>query len=300
MSSEDAEHQPVEEHVEEHVENAPAEETVADDDEQVAAHDEELHGDAQAAPAEEQAPAAAGEAAEEDEGAQEEELVEENLADPRVFKMAAREVDECYMSVIRGLSAFGQEDEEVFKNAVDICNDIISMEQNLFSEPPSYVADYIATYRAKTDAYNSSVQPRQTIPTAEGTPRDWEERRAYVDPGVPLMLPYDADRFKREHPDRAQSEGTYHDLFYGDGSKVVFEPPADNKRKQIEEEQKRTYHPSRKAPVSFEPQQKKPMRVSADFVPSCAEVDQPQNPRHSNSVKKAAAKKGQRKSVSKK
>jgi ribosomal protein L12E/L44/L45/RPP1/RPP2 len=290
MSSEDAEHQSAAEHVE----NAPVDETVPNAEEPVAAPQEAAQDETSAEPVEAHEGNAAGENA-----GEENDEAGEDLADPRVFKMAAREVDECYMTVIRGLSAFTQEDEELFKNAVDICNDIISMEQNLFSEPPSYVADYIATYRAKTDAYNSTVQPRQTIPTAEGTPRDWEERRAYVDPGVPLMLPYDAERFKKDHPKRAQSEGTYHDLFYGDGSKVVFAPPADNKRKQIEEKQKNTYHPSRRPPLSFEPQQKKPLRVSADFVPSCAEVKNPQKVRHTKPVKKVQSTKGKRKSVSK-
>lgn len=293
MSSEEAEHQPVEEQVE----NTQKDEIVSNDEEQVAAPEEEPHAAADNEPAQEPEPAA--DAAEGDAG-EEEEGEEEYLSDPRIFKLASREVDECYMSVIRGLSAFSQEDEEVFANAVDICNDIITMEQNLFSEPPSYVADYIATYRANTDAYNSSVQARQTIPTAEGTPRDWEERRAYVDPGVPLMLPYNAERFKKEHPERAQSEGTYHDLFYGDGSKVVFEPPADNKRKQIQEEQRNTYRPSKQQPRSFDPPQKKAMRVSADFVPSCAEVTDPHRVNRAKPAKSTQPKKAQRKSVSKK
>ncbi|KPA79485.1 hypothetical protein ABB37_05317 [Leptomonas pyrrhocoris] len=295
MVSEEGVHEPVEEHVE----NAPADETAHNADEQIDNTEAELQGDAQPELAEEQNANAVGEnAAEENDGVVKEQLGGGDLSDPRVFKMAAREVDECYMSVIRGLSAFCQDDEEVFGNAVDICNDIITMEQNLFSDIPSYIADYIATYRAKTDKYNNSVQPRETIPTPEGPPRDWEERRAYVDPGVPLMLPYDAERFKKEHPERATSEGTYHDLFYGDGSKVVFEAPEDNKRKKIEEEHQKAYHPPRQAPLSFEPQKKKPMRVSADFVPSCAEVKDPQPAKRTKPVAKAQPKNVQKKSVS--
>ncbi|KAL7701711.1 hypothetical protein N2W54_007277 [Lotmaria passim] len=290
MSSEEVEHQPVEEHVE----DAPAEKAAPNVEEQIAVPEDEPHAGEIAEPTEKQK---ANTPAEED-AAEEDDLVGKDLSDPRVFKMAMQEVDECYMSVIRGLGAFSQEDEEVFGNAVDICNDIITMEQNLFSDEPPYVADYIATYRAKTDAYNNSVQPAQTIPIAEDTPRDWEERRAYVDPSVPLMLPFDAERFKKKHPAHAQSEGTYHDLFYGDGSKVVFEPPADNKRKQIEEEQKNVYRPPKKPPQNFDPPLKKPMRVSADFVPSCADPKYPRNANHAKSTKKTDSKKGQRKSVS--
>ncbi|KPI87329.1 hypothetical protein ABL78_3612 [Leptomonas seymouri] len=296
MCSLEAEHQPVEEHVE----SAPADENTNNEEQQLVSPDGELQDEAQPEQIDEQsANAADGVAVDENGEVKEDVLAEENLTDPSVFKMAVREVDECYMSVIRGLNAFSQDDEEVYGNAVEICNDIIAVEQNLFSEAPSYVIDYIASYRTKTDKYNSSVQPRLTFPTAEGTPRSWEERRAYVDPGVPLMLPFDVERFKKTHPELAQSEGTYHDLFYGDGSKVAFEPPADNKRKAIEEEQKKAYHPAKKAPLSFEPLQKKPMRVSADFVPSCAEVKSPRPTNHTKPATKAQPKNGTRNSAKK-
>ncbi|KAG5503218.1 hypothetical protein GH5_04282 [Leishmania sp. Ghana 2012 LV757] len=199
----------------------------------------------------------------------------EDLSNPHNFNMAAREVNEGYMSVIRGLSAFGRDDDDVCRNAVDICKDIIAMEQSLFSEVPSYVEQYTSTLRAKTIEYNCKVHAHATIPTASGPPRHWEERRAYVDPGVPLMLPYNSERFKKEHPERAKAEGTYHNLFYGDGTQVVFSAPPDNKRKQIEEMQKNQFHPPNYAPYTFEPEQKKPMRVAADFVPGCAEVKKP-------------------------
>ncbi|KAG5476938.1 hypothetical protein LSCM1_05271 [Leishmania martiniquensis] len=227
---------------------------------------------------------------------QEPAAADDDLSNPHVFNMATREVDEGYMSVIRGLSAFGRDDEDVCRNAVDICKDIIAMEQSLFSEVPSYVEHYASNLRAKTNAYNSKVNARFTIPTASGPPRHWEERRAYVDPGVPLMLPYNAERFKKEHPERAKAEGTYHNLFYGDGTEVVFSAPPDNKRKQIEEKQKDHYHPSYHPPYTFELQQKKPMRVAADFVPSCAEVKKP-HAAQQMSVNKIKSKKSRVKKV---
>ncbi|CBZ34703.1 hypothetical protein, conserved [Leishmania donovani] len=223
----------------------------------------------------------------------------DDLSNPHVFKMAAREVNEGYMSVIRGLSAFGREDEEVCRNAVDICKDIIAMEQSLFSEVPSYVTNYASMQRAKTVVWNKAVRPHWTIPTPEGPPRTWEEQRAYVDPGVPLMLPYNAERFKKEHPERALAEGTYHNLFYGDGTQVVFPASADNKRKQIEEEHRKHPHPSYHGPYVFKPQQKKPMRVASDFVPSCAEPDRPRVALRKKPVNKTKAEKSQKKVTTK-
>lgn len=223
----------------------------------------------------------------------------DDLSNPHVFKVAAREVDEGYMSVIRGLSAFGRADEEVCRNAVDICKDIIAMEQSLFSEVPSYVTNYASMQRAKTVVLNKAVRPHWTIPTPEGPPRTWEEQRAYVDPGVPLMLPYSAERFKKEHPERALVEGTYHNLFYGDGTQVVFTASADNKRKQIEEEKRKHPHPSYHGPYVFEPQQKKPMRVASDFVPSCAEPDRLRVDLRKKPVTKAKAEKSQKKVTTK-
>ncbi|KAG5502803.1 hypothetical protein JKF63_04571 [Porcisia hertigi] len=216
---------------------------------------------------------------------------DKDLSNSRVFNMAAREVDEGYMSVIRGLSTFCRADEEVCHNAVDICKDIISLEQSLFSEVPSYIAQYISLHCAKSIAHNKTVQAQETIPTADGAPRNWEVRRAYVDPGVPLRLPYDFERFKKEHPERAKSEGTYHNLFYGDGSEVVFLAKADNKRRQIEEEQSKHSRPSHRKLHTYEPKPKKPMRVSADFVPSCAEVTKPSTASQRKPVSKTKAKK---------
>ncbi|GET89163.1 hypothetical protein, conserved [Leishmania tarentolae] len=221
----------------------------------------------------------------------------DDLSNPHVFKMCVREVDENYMSVVRGLGAFSREDEEVCRNAVDICKDIIAMEQSLFSEAPSYITNYIATQRTETDAWNKAVQSRWTIPTPEGPPRTWEEQRAYVDPGVPLMLPYNAERFRKEHPERVRPEGTYYDLFYGDGTQVIFSPPPDNKRKQIEEERKKHPQLPYHGPYVFKPQQKRTMRVSPDFVPSCAEVDKPRTPQRKKPVNTTKAKKNPKKKV---
>ncbi|KAK7200381.1 hypothetical protein NESM_000092200 [Novymonas esmeraldas] len=263
---------------EEHEASVPLEENGAAEESPVAAvaPEEPANGDAAA------------------EGEHEGAAADEDLSDPRIFKMAAREVDECYMSVIRGLSAFGREDEDVCRNAVDICKDIIAMEQSLFSELPSYVAQYISSQRGGTDAYNKTIAAHETIPTADGPPRDWEERRAYVDPGVPLMLPYDAERFKAEQKGQTPAEGTYHNLFFGDGSQVSFPAPDDNKRKQLQDEQKKHPHLPYHGPYKFEPQQKKTMRVAADFVPSCAEVDNPRAAPPKRPATKAKAKKAKK------
>ncbi|CAJ1009138.1 hypothetical protein Q4I28_004452 [Leishmania naiffi] len=220
-----------------------------------------------------------------------------DLSNPFVFNMASREVDEGYMSVIRGLNTFDHEDEEVCRNAVDICKDIIAVEQSLFSEAPSYVTYFMSAQRAKAIAYNKTVQPHMTLPTANGATCNWEEQRAYVDPSVPLLLPYDAERFKLERAERTPAEGTYHNLFYGDGTQVVFSAPPDNKRRQLEEEHKKHPHPSYHGPYIFKPQHKKPMRVPADFVPSCAVAENSRSASRNKRMSMTKTKKQNKKKV---
>lgn len=195
----------------------------------------------------------------------------DDLTNPTVFRTAVRRMDDCYMSIIRALSAFSREEDEVYSNAITICSDIISIEESLFSPIPDYAAKYMRKEYSPSKAY-SKVSGRETIPTQHGSPRTWEDGRTYVNPGVPLQLPYDAERFKEQHPGRVPAEGTYHNLFYGDGSECVFVAPEDNKRKQLEDAARAHPRMKRRAPPVYDPAPKKPMKVSSNFVPACADT----------------------------
>ncbi|CAD2217204.1 hypothetical protein AGDE_01603 [Angomonas deanei] len=206
---------------------------------------------------------------------EEEQYEEVSFTDPKVLISETHRIEESKMILMRGLSSLHeQRDEEIRVNLLDICADLAAEEEMLFSPAPEFVSKIQAKQQADAlKQRRKSKGPSEYRPSGVASSDYSQERRAFVDPRVPLKLPYSAKRYKSEHPERSQARGTYHELFYGDPNAVEFKAPADNKRKLIED--KKREHPppvSRDKPV-YEAKPIKAKKVSPDFVPSCANVD---------------------------
>lgn len=268
---------------------ADAEEQAAEENE--AAEEEEGHFEENEQPDEEEQPAEEEQAAEEeaDEGqaedgqapqdagevaAQEDGYMDSNVGDKRVFIAESNRIDESTMTIIRGLAAMTNiDDEDVRASIVDMFSDIQAEEANLFSPMPDYIASIVEGEAEQRAKRNRGVQPHDDVARGETIAPSGsyaEEHRAFVDPSVPLRLPYNLKREMRENPNRNSAPGTYHDVFYGDGSQCVFAPPEDNKRRQLEKE-KAAHQLPRRPPISYEPAPRPTMKVDKEFVPSCAE-----------------------------
>lgn len=183
-------------------------------------------------------------------------------------------IDECCRVMFRGLSALVRQGEDVDVNVFELFEDFQREEDKLFSPIPDYVARELDSEKNRNAAYNRNIQPHSECrqSTSSVSSRFSDERRAFVDPNVPLQLPYSLERFKRAHPERAEKPGTYHGLFSGEPDKVQFNPPENNKRKQIEEAKKAHPAPAHGPAPKYDPPRKKPMKVGKDFVPACANV----------------------------
>ncbi|KAG8339075.1 hypothetical protein ERJ75_000215400 [Trypanosoma vivax] len=99
--------------------------------------------------------------------------------------------------------------------------------------------------------------------------------RIVIDPNVPLRMPFNM-QCTSEHFKKGKINGHYHDLFFGNPEAFVFSPPENNKRKELEKIQaekllwkKKFVRPPREQTVFA----LKTVKVSKDFIPSCAAVD---------------------------
>ncbi|CCW63418.1 unnamed protein product [Phytomonas sp. EM1] len=196
------------------------------------------------------------------------------VVDSSVLLSEIRRIENTTRAISRALAAMTtcNENEEILSRTPDLCNDLEDNEKALFSPIPDYVAQIIDAEKQRRLKMSQKTQPhdecRQTKVSVP--PRLSGDGRAYVDPSVPLPLPYDARRDYKGPLRKNRARGTYHDLFYGDRSECVFAPPQDNKRIQIEQKKNSKPVPSNAKPPRYEPTPRKTMKVPKDLAPTCA------------------------------
>lgn len=211
----------------------------------------------------------------EQEQEQEQEQEHADLSDPSVILAAMREVDQhtaAVQSVLRSFnSGFSNSKPIDYRGALEA----LQREENMiFTDIPSYVQIEIETDKEKNNRYNATI-PSRTVAPRNPPIRDYSvPHKAYVSPQVPLTPPFNYQRFIEENPEWQSKAGTYHDLFYGDGSNCTFSPPEDNRRLQIEQERAvKNASPPQQDPPSYEPPPRRQLKVDSNFVPACAQID---------------------------
>ncbi|KEG14204.1 putative mucin-associated surface protein (MASP) [Trypanosoma grayi] len=174
--------------------------------------------------------------------------------------------------------------QEVLSKGVDmieVLNDVEREEETMFSPVPEYLQREWTQLKSGNNELRKVIESRvDTVATfqneREGRISYSAESRIVIDPAVPLTMPYSKERHNVSHPEWKEMHSRYHGLFFDQGEPVVFTPPAENKRKQVqklrEEEaywKKKFQRPERQS----EDPPKKLKTVPSDFVPSCAIVD---------------------------
>ncbi|EPY15647.1 hypothetical protein STCU_11864 [Strigomonas culicis] len=207
----------VQQHEEENVEQQQDTYEEAADEESREANTSDAHNENQGSNNNGEGADNEGEAAEE--GAEEQDVtLYSNCKDPKRMIAEMHRIDESRMIIMRGLSSISvQRDDELRVNLLDVCADLQAEEEVLFSPMPDYVSRLINAEEKRHAEYNRNVQPhpecRQSMLTHSNFSGDG---RAFVDPRIPLPMPYSLQRFKAQHPEYEQNHGTYHELFYGD------------------------------------------------------------------------------------
>lgn len=186
-------------------------------------------------------------------------------------KAAIQELGQHTSSVVAVLQSFEKGYSQ--PNSVDLraALETLQNEENLmFTDIPSYVQIELASDKQKNAKYNSKIAPR-TIAPQDPPIRDYSQtHNVFVSPQVPLQMPFNYQQFLAENPEWKDKEGTYHDLFYGDGSNCPFTPPENNKRIELEKARADKFVPEKRDPPSYEPAPMRQLKVQADFVPACA------------------------------
>ncbi|KAH9586518.1 hypothetical protein LSM04_007254 [Trypanosoma melophagium] len=167
------------------------------------------------------------------------------------------------------------------EGCMELLNDIEEEEGFLFSQVPDYLKHEWKHIKSTKREADKVVEPRvDTVAIYNSEQRRRAENgsscRLKVDPSIPLSMPFSKERHNARNPEYKSIQGNYHSLFFEDGEPVVFTPPRDNKRKELEKlNEERTYWKSKfKRPErNYDIQPKKPKVVPRDFVPSCAHVE---------------------------
>ncbi|PWV19714.1 hypothetical protein C3747_9g131 [Trypanosoma cruzi] len=183
--------------------------------------------------------------------------------------------------IIRAVDSLSKTDAHALDIDVDVVlNDIEREEEYIFSPIPHYLqSEWKRMVSENESAINDVVTKLDTVGrlNEDGKLRaDYSESaRIVIDPSVPLLMPFSKERYHAS-PQRKTAPSCYHSLFFGEGEPVVFVPPENNKRKDIEKLNKEREYWKKKfqrAPRSDVVEQKKTIKVPNDFVPSCAQVD---------------------------
>ncbi|RNE97764.1 putative mucin-associated surface protein (MASP) [Trypanosoma conorhini] len=183
--------------------------------------------------------------------------------------------------IIRAIESLSKSDVHTMDIDVEmVLNDIEREEDFIFSPIPQYLQlEWKRMASENARARSEAVMKVDALAKLhrEGKVRaDYSENgRIVIDPSVPLPMPFSRERYQLS-PQRKSVPGSYHSLFFGEGEPVVFTPPENNKRKEIEklnEERENWKKKMQRAPRIEDIQPKKTLKVPNDFVPSCAHVD---------------------------
>lgn len=156
-------------------------------------------------------------------------------------------------------------------NSQAIVEDYLGEESQIFTEIPDYIRNDIELRKQKAPTFNKCFEPLKSKKlSSEGELHDFSRySRVVISPEDPLPLPFDSKRFpNRKGMDRP---GTYHDLFFGDGTNCLFPPPAET-RFQLEARKEKKKEIATEPP-NYDPPPKRNIVVSNNFVPACALVN---------------------------
>eukprot|EP00796_Vickermania_ingenoplastis_P003796 gene3796-2686_t len=198
-----------------------------------------------------------------------------DITDPRGLKTVIQDLGERTSTVCALLRSI--QEGHTHPNSVDLRAALESLqneENMMFTDIPSYVQIDIETDKQKNAAYNAKISHRVDTRNSNPPIRDWSQKHdAFVSPQVPLQLPFNYQQFLADNPEWREKAGTYHDLFYGDGSNCPFVPPENNKRVQLEKAQAEKFVPPKSDPPCYDGPPMRQLKVQEDFVPACAAVD---------------------------
>lgn len=197
------------------------------------------------------------------------------IAGPHGLKRVYQEMDRHTSAVNSVLQSFAKGNSRQ-PNTVDYRGGLETLQQEenlIFTDIPSYIQLELTTDKEKNAKYNAKVAPRVDAPRNPPI-RDYSgEHKAFVSPQQPLAVPFNYEQFLASNPEWVKKGGTYHDLFYGDGSQMPFVPPEDNKRVQLEKARAEKPVTPKRDPPSYEPPPRRQLKVDPNFVPACAKVD---------------------------
>lgn len=212
-----------------------------------------------------------------------------DIVEPQGFKLAVQDIDAHTAAVSSILRSFVKGCREPSSTNYRTQLELLQQEENLiFSDIPSFVEVEMVLDKEKNASFNAGVPSRVDAPRNAAL-RDYSDpHKAYVSCGTPLLATFNYSKFLAENPDWEQKGGTYHDLFFGDGSGYVFKAPDDNKRAQLEAQKALKESAPKQEPSPALTFDKPTLKVGRDFVPSCASVD------HSAAQQRLREKKAQR------
>lgn len=210
--------------------------------------------------------------------------VEDDLCNEKAYSDEIGRINDCYISVCRALFSMSAKGDGYQANMNAHFEDVQRGEESTFSPIPDHIAQILDNEKAQRLARSQAARPHpecchRDVHEVHTTFAD--DCRAFVDPEIPLLLPFDYGFHKADT--RNTRVSVYHDLFYGDGTQCQFITPENNKRKHLEVRQNQLI-PKRRPPPCYDAPQfrkpRKPLKVSSDFVPSCASVDHSEAQRH--------------------
>nr|CCC94690.1 conserved hypothetical protein [Trypanosoma congolense IL3000] len=205
----------------------------------------------------------------------------ERARSAKAFRECTRRIDDTTIFVCRAVKTLsGQEGTAIHSDAIGLLESISREEENVFSQVPENVKETLKRRKALLKPSKVAIKGRESRLTevfSDRTPcRDYGAfTRFTIDPNVPLLT---LDELLSSSKDlkMKQTNGHYHELFFGNRDAVVFSPPLNNKRRELEKREeeklywkKKMLRPAREYKVN----PVKVLKVSGDFVPSCAEVD---------------------------
>lgn len=196
----------------------------------------------------------------------------EKCLDGVALSVSLRDIRQHYVLAIGALSKINSFFKEPQSCEVEAALDAYQDEENqIFSRIPDYIQNDADLRKQRKLKLSKTIKARiEAYLPSDIELHDFSNySRQQISSEQPLPLPFDLKRTQnRKGMDRP---GTYHDLFYGDGSNCLFSPPPD--KRALVEARKEKRKEQRTEPRRVDPPRKKKLIVDSNFVPACARVD---------------------------
>ncbi|CBH16956.1 hypothetical protein, conserved [Trypanosoma brucei gambiense DAL972] len=198
----------------------------------------------------------------------------------RAFRENARRIDDVTSFVSRAVKTLSdKEGVSLHSDALALLENISREEDHIFSKIPDDMREALDKKKAVVTFSKRKANGKRDagveVSTEHSPRRDHGTIiRFIIDPNTPLPMPHNPVLGSLDP--KKQTNGHYHELFFGDRDAIVFQPPENNKRKDLEKRRKEKlyWENKMKRPAKeIKLETGKVLKVPRDFVPACAEVD---------------------------